>query len=428
MELQTAKGVRDIEPEEKIVRNKIVTLLTNTFERYGFTPLETPILERYETLAAKFAAGEDSDALKETFKLSDQGERSLGLRFDLTVPLARYMAMNQNMKLPFKRYELGVVFRDGPIKAGRVRQFWQCDIDTVGTSSLLAEAEILALMEEVFKILNLKVILKVNNRLLLNGLLEEAGITEKESALIALDKLDKIGVEGVREELKARKYSSKQIDVLFKFIKPNISLAELKSKINSDEGKEGIQQLEELFSYLKQMGVKAAEFDLSLVRGLAYYTGTVFEAYLKDGKFSSSLAGGGRWDKMIGKFMGSTQDVPAVGVAFGLEPIMEVWKMTNQGKKKTPAKIYVLPINTLNESLKVVQELRSAGINCDFSLGKKGVSKNLEYASALGIPYVVIIGEDELKKKKVLLRDMLSGTEQLLAVKDVVKKLGAEGG
>ncbi|HLC70418.1 MAG TPA: ATP phosphoribosyltransferase regulatory subunit, partial [Candidatus Nanoarchaeia archaeon] len=307
MELQTAKGVRDIPPEEKALKNQVVNTLTQVFELYGFAPLETPILERYETLAAKFAAGEASDALKETFTLTDQGDRKLGLRFDLTVPLARFMAMNPMLKMPFKRYEVGQVFRDGPLKLGRYREFWQCDIDTIGSNSMLADAEVLAVVDAVFKKLELDIIMKVNNRKVLNGILEQAGIAdtkEKEQAIIAIDKLDKIGKEGVTKELQERGFSKKQIDIIFALVKENISVAELKKKLTNAEGLAGIQELEELFLYLKAMNISTAQFDVSLARGLAYYTGSVFEARLKKGQISSSVAGGGRWDNMIGGFMG----------------------------------------------------------------------------------------------------------------------------
>src|SRR3989344_2803388 len=423
MDLQTAKGVKDVPPEEKSVKNKVVNTLIEVFEVYGFAPLETPLLERYETLAAKFTAGEESDALKETFSLLDQGQRKLGLRFDLTVPLGRFMAMNPNLKMPFKRYEIGPVFRDGPIKLGRYREFWQCDIDVIGSNSMLAEAEILAVVQSVFEKLKVDVIIKVNNRKLLNGILEQNGINEKEQAIISIDKLDKIGEKGVIDELQQKGCKEKQVKDVLNLIKEN-KVSELKKKVTNPEGLQGIQELEELFGYLKTMGVQKVQFSASLARGLAYYTGTVYEAFEKKGTISSSLAGGGRWDNMIGKFLEKNEIVPAVGVAFGLEPIMDLLKLQNKIEmKRTPAQVYVLPINTIKESLEVVQELRAAGIKSDFCLGKKGVSKNLEYASALGIPYVIIIGEDELKKNKVLLRDMISGTEQLLAVKDVVKKI-----
>src|SRR3989344_1454654 len=422
MEFQTAKGVRDVPPEEKILKNKVVAVMTKQFELAGFAPLETPILERYETLAAKFAAGEASDALKEIFSLQDQGKRELALRYDLTVPFSRFIAMNPNLKMPFKRYEIDRVFRDGPIKLGRYREFWQCDIDIVGSKSMVAEAEILSVVDAVFSKLNLPVVVKVNNRKILNGILEQAGIVQKEEAIISIDKLDKIGVAGVSAELKGRGYAPKQVDAVFALVTEKISLSELKKKLKSKEGQEGIQELEELFSYLTARGIKSGQFDVSLARGLAYYTGTVFEARLKSGEFTSSLAGGGLYDNMIGKFIGGGREIPAMGIAFGLEPIIDVLKMKAKAKVKTPANVLVLPINTVRESLVIARDLREAGISTDVAL-LKGVTKNLQYAAALAIPYVLIVGEDELKQKKVLLRDMTSGMEQVLPLKEVIKKL-----
>ena len=423
MELQTAKGVRDIPPAEKSLKNQVVKTLTEVFELYGFQPLETPILERYETLAAKFAAGEESDALKETFKLKDQGDRDLGLRFDLTVPLARFIAMNPTLKMPFKRYEIGRVFRDGPIKLGRYREFWQCDADIVGSPSLLADAECMSVIDAAFKTLDLPIIIKVNNRKLLNGILGQAGMDKRTEAIVALDKLDKIGADGVAKELEQRGYTNSQISKALSLVQENVTLNQLKKSLTTEEGREGIAELEELFRYCRGLKITSFRFDASLARGLAYYTGTVFEAYLKKSKITSSLAAGGRWDAMIGKFLGGNRDIPAVGFSFGLEPLMDALKLENKVPLKPSVTVYVLPIGTEKESLQLVQELRTQGIPASMALGKKGVSKNLEYASTLGIPYVAILGEDELKKKKVLLRDMRSGTEQLLAVKSIIRKL-----
>jgi len=422
MKLQTAKGVQDVPPGEKIVKNKVVSTLREVFETYGFTPLETPIMERYQTLAAKFAAGEASDALKEIFKLKDQGKRDLGLRFDLTVPLARYIAMNPTLKMPFKRYEIGSVFRDGPIKAGRLRQFWQCDIDIIGTKSMLADAEIIALLETGFNKLNLDVVIKVNNRKLLNGILEQAGVKKKEEAIIAIDKLDKIGVKGVSTELKEWGFNKKQIESIFTFVKEGVSLGKLKNQLKNEEGQAGLAELEEVFTYLRQLGVKKAKFDVSLARGLAYYTGTVFEVFLKKGKITSSLAAGGRWDEMIGNFLGGNRLVPAVGASFGLVPIIESIKEKQKLIEKTPAQVYIIPIKTVKESLAIVQQLREAGVKVDFDLNGRGMSKNLQYANALAIPYAVIVGEQELKQNKVLLRDMQSGDQQLMTVKQLITK------
>ena len=429
MKIQLAKGVKDTPPEEKIIKNQVVDTLQKVFENYGFAPLETPLIERYETLAAKFAAGDASDALTEIFQLTDQGKRKLALRFDLTVPLARFVAMNPTLKMPFKRYQVGRVFRDGPIKLGRYREFWQMDIDTVGTSSMLADAEIIAMAASCFNKLGLDVKIRINNRKLLNGILEQAGLNKnKEDAIISIDKLDKIGNEGVKKELVEKGFSESSIAKMFSMIKEGIKLKELGSQITNEVGKEGLKELDELFSYLKQMGVKTAKFDVSLARGLAYYTGTVFEVFLNKGPITSSLAGGGRYDEMIGKFLGGGRIIPAVGISFGLAPIMDTLKETNKEVKKTPAQVYVIPMNTIKESLAVASKLREAGISIDFSLGKKGMSKNLEYANSLNIPYVIILGEDELSKNKVLLRDMKTGDQKLLTIEQIIKKLGKKLG
>lgn len=420
MELQTAKGVQDFPPEEKILRNQIVGTLQLLFEKYGFPPLETPLLERYETLAAKFAAGQSSDIMKEIFSLKDQGQRKLGLRYDLTVPLARFIGLNPQLRMPFKRYELGPVFRDGPLKKGRLRQFWQCDVDIIGASSLLAEVELLSLADEAFKKLGLAVIIKINNRKLLNGLLEAAGIQKNpEEAIISIDKLEKIGEAGLKKELKEKKFSQKEISQLLKLLKiKNFNL--LKTKIKSLEGQQGVKELEELFAYLNLLKIKFV-FDPSLARGLAYYTGTVFEVFLKKGEITSSLAAGGRWDKMISSFLGRGS-YPAVGISFGLEPIAETLKLKPK-EKSSLTKVFIIPIKTTKESLKLVRKLRDEGINSDLDLAERGVSKNLEYAAALKIPYVIFLGEREIKENKLKLRNMETGDELLLSLDNLIKKL-----
>ncbi|MBI2573151.1 histidine--tRNA ligase [Candidatus Woesearchaeota archaeon] len=426
MDMQLAKGVRDVAPAEKIVKNKVLESMQRIFELYGFMPLETPIMERFETLAAKGGAEEGSDCLKETFQLTDQGSRKLGLRFELTTSLARYVAMDPTLKLPFKRYEMGPVFRDGPIKLGRYREFWQCDIDTIGSSSMLADAEIVAMVKAFFDVWGLDIVLKINNRKLLNGILEQAGIKDVKEALISIDKLDKIGVKGVSDELIGRGYTKKQVEGLFIFLKPGLTLDEIAPLITSAEGKQGLAELQEVFGYLDDLKIDCYQLDISLARGQAYYTGTLFEPYLvdpKEGEPKCSLAGGGRYDNMIGKFAGGGRIIPAVGISFGIEPIMDVLRSRGKVGNITLTKVYVVPINTAQASFGIVQELRNAGVAADIALGKKGVSKHFEYANALGIPYVVIVGEDELKQKKVMLRNMTDGTEQLLALKDVVKKL-----
>jgi len=419
MELQTARGVRDFPPEEKIAREEVVNKLKQMFEIYGFSPMETPILERIETLSAKYAGG--AEILKETFKLKDQGGRDLGLRYDPTVPLARFIGMNPNLKMPFKRYELGPVFRDGPIKLGRYRQFWQCDVDTIGVTSMLAEAEVLSLAARFFESLGLSATIKINNRQLLNGLIEEAKVTDKaDDAILSLDKLEKIGEKGVSEELKQKGFLEKEVKSLLELIRVK-ELKKLKNLKNSLIER-GIKELEELFSYLNLWNVPYL-FEPSLARGLSYYTGTVYEVFVKE--LPSAVAAGGRYDTMIGNFLGSDKKYPAVGISFGLDTILDVLKLRNKGekKKRSVTEIFVLPIGTLTKSMILANELREGRINTEIDLLSRGISKNMDYANTQGIPYVLFVGEDELKKKKFKLKDMATGKEEFLSIKEVISKL-----
>ena len=422
MPLQLPKGTRDFSPEEKILRDKIVSTLKEVFELYGYVPLETPVLEKYDVLASKYAGG--GEILKETFKLKDQGNRELGLRYDLTVPLARYVGMNPTIKMPFKRYQIGEVFRDGPVASARYRQFTQCDVDVVGSSSMAVDAEIIALVYAAFCKLNLEVIVKVNNRKLLNDILDYCGIekSKQEGVILSIDKLEKFGAAVVKNELREQKIDDKKINTILDLVSikgsNNEKISQLRKFLKNSEG---LKETEEMLSYLKDINFEA-EFDVSLARGLAYYTGNVFEALLKDSSVKSSAAGGGRYDNMIEAFLGKG-NYPAVGISFGVDRIYDALIERQKIKQKTNAKVYVIPIKTLNESMKIAQQLRDAGINTDIDLMDRGPSKNLEYANSLGIPYVVFVGKKELQENKVKLRDMGSGEEELLNIKEVIKRL-----
>lgn len=429
MKLQLPKGTQDIKPEEKILRDEVVGTLKRVFERYGFSPLETPIIERYETLSAKYGGG--SEILKETFRLKDRGGRSLGLRFDLTIPLARFVGMNPNLKMPFKRYQIGLTYRDGPIKLGRLREFYQCDVDTVGTENMLADAEMIKLTLDIIKELGLEGYVEVNNRKLLNGILEYADVDKNKrlDAIIIIDKLKKVGIGEVKKELRKiglSKESIKRIDAVlgisddynYKKI-----LKKLKKIIKNKIGVEGIKELEELFSYFGKNEIRNIKLNISLARGLAYYTGPVFEAFLKKSLIKSAIAGGGRYDEMIGLYLGGRKKIPATGISLGLEPIIEAIKLKRKIVKKTNTKVYVIPIKTLKESLKVIKTLRRNNINSDIDLVGRGISKNLSYANSLNIPFVIIIGKEETKNKKIKLRNMKTGRERLLTIKEVVKLL-----
>ena len=410
-EIQTAKGTKDIEIGEKIQINRIVKIITEVFEKYGFNPLQTPILERYETLAAKYAGG--SEIIKETFRLNDQGNRDLALRYDLTVPLARYVAMNPNLKMPFKRYEIGEVFRDGPLKLGRYREFAQCDCDTIGSPSMLADAECLAIASEIFSRLKLKFIIRVNNRKILDAVLEEFNIPKdkRETAILSIDKLNKIEISGVKKELSEKGINN--VDRLLNVIFTN-DLKDIKKIIKTYEG---INELNEVAKYARLLNVKNLQIDISLARGLAYYTGTIFEVYLRNSEIKSSVAGGGRYDKMIGNFIG--KDIHSVGISFGINVIKDALK---NKMEKNVAQFYLIPINTLEKSLSILTKLRQNNLKCDIDLNNKGISKNLEYASRYEIPYVILIGKDEIKQNKIKLRDMKTGKEKLLTVNELILK------
>ncbi|MFH1408813.1 MAG: histidine--tRNA ligase [Nanoarchaeota archaeon] len=411
--MQLAKGTRDIAPEQKLQLNKVVNTLVAVFERFGYVPLETPIIERSETLSSKYAGGEE--ILKEMFTLKDQGKRELGLRYDLTVPFCRYISMNPELKMPFKRYAMGKVFRDGPIKLGRYREFWQCDADMVGSKSMRADADIILLALYAFKELGFAIEIKINNRKLLNGIMKQAGIKDVEGAILSLDKLEKFGKDAVVKELNGKGIGGDAVKKLFLFMVSD--LAKLKILITDDEGKEGLAELEELFSYL---GDKACVFDVSLARGLAYYTGTVYEVYLKKSPIKSSVAAGGRYDNMIGQLLGSKLPFPALGISFGLDVLADALPSATQ---KTTTQLFVIPIGTVKESMKLASFFREKGINTDLDVVGRGISKNLNYVNAKGIPFVVFVGEDELKKGDFKLRDMNSGEEVFLKKEEVVEKL-----
>lgn len=418
MELSTAKGTNDILPEEKIARDEMLSKIKEVFELYGYSPLETPAIERYDILASKYAGG--AEILKETFKLKDQGNRDLCLRYDLTVPFSRVVGMNPNLKMPFKRYQIDKVWRDGPIGLGRYREFVQCDVDIVGCKSVIAESELMALAQEILKRLNLKGVIRANNRKLLNGLVREFAKTEKvEDTILSIDKLEKIGREGVKKEL-----SEKGINVsdeIFKALGEK-NLEKLKKKLKDPESLEGIKELEDFFSFAKSFGADIVEFDPSLARGLAYYTGTIFEILLQEGDIKSSVGGGGRYDKMIGNFLETKQEYPAVGISFGLDRLFDSLKSLKKIEvKKRVAKVFVIPIKELKKSIEFTQLLRDKGIKTDIDLMERGISKNLDFANTLEIPFVAFLGPEEVKKESVKIRNMKTGKEETIAWEKAVK-------
>jgi len=419
--LELPKGTRDLLPEEMILKQEIVDTLKETFEEYGFSPLDTPNFEKFDVLSSKYAGG--AEILKETFKFKDQGNRELGLRYDLTVPLARVIGMNPNMKMPFKRYHVGAVYRDGPVEKARYRQFTQCDVDIVGCSKMTADAEIIAVSDAFFKKIGLKARIKVNNRKILGSILEKAGVKEnlKDGAMLSIDKLEKFGEQAVRKELSDKGVSKEQADDVFKIIGIKGTNSEKIEKLKKEiPGSEGIEEIEKLFKYLDAMNVKV-DFDVSLARGLSYYTGMITETVLVDSKVKSSVVGGGRWDNMIGDFLGKEKGAyPAVGYSFGVDRIYDALLEKRKQGKKTVAELYIIPIGTTSESLGIAKKLRDKGVKVDIDIMKRGISKNLNYANTMGIAFVGFVGEEELKQKKIKLKNMNSGDEKLVSVDEVV--------
>ncbi|MFH1752464.1 MAG: histidine--tRNA ligase [archaeon] len=423
MKLMLARGVKDIMPEEKILQDYLQEKIVKTFQKYGFNPLDTPTFERIEVLSAKFAAGTESDAVKETFKFKDQGERELGLRYDFTVPLARFVGMNPQLKMPFKRYQIGKIYRDGPVTNSRFREFTQCDVDIVGCKGMIADAEILALTSNVFKELGLKVVIKVNNRKLLNELMNQIKLKEElnSSVLTTIDKLEKIGVKEVEKELLEKGLGKEQIKKLLEAIKINSLDCDVFKEIERIGLKgEGVTELKELNDYCKAFKLKDIVIDLSLARGLGYYTGPVFEVFLENGTVKASLAGGGRFDEMIGSFLESKQVIPATGISFGLSVLLTLMK---EKEKKTLVDLYVISVGLKEKVLPIIQELRSKGLKVDFDLNFRGISKGLQITNSKGITFALIVGEKELSEGKLKLKDMVSGKEELLDLKEVIERI-----
>ncbi|KHO46413.1 MAG: histidyl-tRNA synthetase [archaeon GW2011_AR3] len=423
MKLENARGTRDYLPEEKIARDRIVDTLRNVFETFGYSPLETPALERFDVLSSKYAGG--SEILKETFKLIDQGKRELGMRYDLTVPLSRVVGQNPNLKFPFKRYQIEKVWRDGPVGPGRYREFLQADVDIIGVKNVAAEAELIEIALVAFERLGLDIVVKFNNRKILNAILDFAGVPQEkhDATILTIDKLDKIGKDELKKELEqAVRLDEGQVKKLLELIiqpgKNEQKVVALRLKLKGAEAEEAIKEIEDLLAIADFENVI---FDVSLARGLSYYTGTVFEAVLNDNKIKSSVAGGGRYDRMIGALLGQAREYPAVGISFGVD---RIFAALDKGEKdKTVTKIFVIPIKTYKESLEITRKLREAGIKADMDMQGKGPSRNLDYANSLGIPYALFVGGQEIQEKKFKLKDMKSGKEELLGINEVIDRL-----
>ena len=431
--LAPVKGTKDYLPDEQVIREWITDNIKEIFKLYGYRPIETAILDYWEVGASKYAGGDE--ILNETYRLRDRGGRDLILRYELTFKLAKLIGMYPNLRMPFKRYEIGKVFRDGPVKTGRFREFTQCDVDVIGSDSMAVDAELMKMAFDVFKKLGLDVYIQINNKKLQFGLFMECGIDKHMlvPAALSLDKLVKFGKETVIEEMKDKGINEESINKLFNILEKVESLPneDRIDKIgdyvkNNSLGMQGVNEVKDFLKFCKAYGIKEdVVFLPSLARGLGYYTGMVWEVYLKEtDNVKSSLAAGGRWDDMIKNFLNSERNFPATGITFGLDVIYEAIKekgLEHIKHVKNP-QVYIIPIETLAKCLETASALRNERISCDVAFDKK-LSKALDYANKEHIPYVLIIGIEEMEKNKVKLKDMDSGKEELMSVDTVIEYL-----
>ncbi len=411
MKILNVKGCNDYLPKEQKIRDYINDKLKETFIEFGYQSIETPILCYYDMLIDKY--DENNDLVKEIYKLSDQGNRELGLRYDLTVPFAKFIAINKNkINFPFKRYEIAKVFRDGPVKLGRDREFTQCDVDVVGLSGQLIEAECLNLYVNAFQKLSIEIEIQYNSRNLMRGLILECSSEAKNmNAIITIiDKMNKISKEEFRESLKKLSLEDKEIDNLLQNF--NLSLEELTEKYKEttiQELKLGLEELNQLNLYLKTLKIdKYCQFTPTLARGQDYYTGNVFEVYEKNHRLNCSIGGGGRYDNMITNYIQDGCSYPAVGISFGLSSIYELLKEKDLSSMKTTT-LYLIPMNTEKETLNLANQFRRLGIAVVIEMNNKKIKKCFEWANKQAIPFVSVIGEDEMKDQKLKIKKMSTG-------------------
>ncbi|MEK6848661.1 MAG: histidine--tRNA ligase [Nanoarchaeota archaeon] len=405
-EPETVKGFQDYLPPESLKRDKIKEVARKYFKLYGFLPVETPQIE-FDELMRSDDLGEEDEAVRDRFRLKDRANRNLGLRYEFTFQLARIFKLNPNIKLPFKKYQIGTNFRDEPVRVGRTREFTQCDVDIIGDPSISADAECVAVMWNILAELGIKGIeLQLNNRRLMDEIINSIKIEDKQSVMREIDKLEKIGEDQVKANLK--KYAdANQILSLFKLMEKDISFFK-------ENAFEGAVQLEELIQKCREYKIEA-RFNPRMMRGFNYYTGNVFEIVI--GK--TALLGGGRYDKLVGKYL--NKEIPAVGLSFSIEALMGLCEKEINTLETENTKVIIISISQDKETIKLAQKLRASNISCITSFDKIG--KALEYADSYKIPYTIFIGKDEIKQKKLKMRDMKSGEETMLIEKSVISKL-----
>ena len=438
------KGTRDFSPAEMMRRTYIFETIKSVFRTYGFAPLETPSMENLSTLLGKY--GDEGDKL--LFKILNSGDYAAGLndeqvrtaskicekglRYDLTVPFARYVVQHQNeISFPFKRYQVQPVWRADRPQKGRYREFYQCDVDVIGSRSLLNEVELIEIVERVFAKLGINVTLKMNNRKILYGIAEAIGHADKMMDItVAIDKLEKIGLDNVKAELAERGLEQEAIDKLQPILELSGTNAEKLAKLRevigvSETGVKGIEEMSEIFGYVERLGLQLPiELDLSLARGLNYYTGAIFEVKAMDFAIGS-ICGGGRYDDLTGIF--GLPNTSGVGISFGADRIYDVMVGLDLFPEEVNFTTKVMFVNLGVEeqmaSLGIIRTLRDKGIAAEIYPEAAKMKKQMEYANRRMIPYVVIIGSNELAERKATVKNMRTGEQACVAFEEVCDAL-----
>ena len=438
------KGTRDFSPEEMMRRTYIFDTIKGVFRLFGYAPLETPSMENLSTLLGKY--GDEGDKL--LFKILNSGDYGAklseeelrqaskisekGLRYDLTVPFARYVVQHQNeIVFPFKRYQIQPVWRADRPQKGRYREFYQCDVDVIGSKSLLSEVELVDIVARVFSALGISVTLKMNNRKILFGIAESIGHADKMMDItVAIDKLDKIGLDNVKAELRERGIDDVAIDKLQPILELSGSNDEKLQKLSevigsSQTGMLGIEEMRTIFSNIEKLGIALTpELDLSLARGLNYYTGAIFEVKANDFQIGS-ISGGGRYDDLTGIF--GMSGMSGVGISFGADRIYDVMLGLNLFPAELACSTKVLFTNFGEEeqiaSLRLISKLRDKGVAAEIYPDAGKMKKQMEYANRRGIPYVVIIGSEELQRSVATLKNMCTGEQREVSFDELVAAL-----
>mgnify|MGYP003292219039 FL=1 len=438
------KGTRDFSPEEMMRRTYIFDTIKSVFRLFGYAPLETPSMENLSTLLGKY--GDEGDKL--LFKILNSGDYGAklseeelrqaskisekGLRYDLTVPFARYVVQHQNdIVFPFKRYQIQPVWRADRPQKGRYREFYQCDVDVIGSKSLLSEVELVDIVARVFSKLGISVTLKMNNRKILFGIAESIGHADKMIDItVAIDKLDKIGLDNVKNELRERGIDDEAIAKLQPILELSGTNAEKLTKLEgvigaSETGMLGIEEMRTIFDNVEKLGINLTpELDLSLARGLNYYTGAIFEVKANDFQIGS-ISGGGRYDDLTGIF--GMPGMSGVGISFGADRIYDVMLGLNLFPEELACSTKVLFINLgkaeEEASMRIISKMRDNDIAAEIYPESAKMKKQMEYANRRGIPYVVIIGSEELQRGVATLKDMRSGEQREVSFEELVSAL-----